>query len=237
MREIIHLSSETLLIDWNLILKKIGVSGNKDHIKIINDIFRTAKEKFLESCNPTGIISDITIEEFDAVYRGEGKNESLTPLTAIFRRADNLALYIVTLGNVLSQMITDLIKSNSITMAHMMDIIASEVTEIVADSIQNYYIKKLSEKDLINERTRVLRYSPGYCGWHISAQKKIFKHVRPEEIGISLNDGFIMDPLKSSSGVMISGPGEIHNFKNNFIFCQKCETHNCRERIKAGTLN
>jgi hypothetical protein len=78
----------------------------------------------------------------------------------------------------------------------------------------------------------VLSYSPGYCGWDISAQKKLFAYLQPKNIGIRLNDSYLMTPLKSVSGVLIDGKKEIHIFQNNFDFCESCKTHSCRERIK-----
>jgi hypothetical protein len=233
MRKTIRFEPDTLPINWEVILKKIGVSGNKEHTARINHIFNSAKETFFQSWKPSGIISDITIREFEPIYRGDGKNEHPAPLDAIFRKADKLALYVVTLGGNLKRAMVELIRANAITEAYMLDVIASEVTEIVADEIQNYFLDNLAEKKQINDHSKILRYSPGYCGWHISAQKRIFEYLQPGEIGIELTDSFLMDPIKSNSGVLISGPREIHYFKNTFSFCEICETHNCRERIKV----
>jgi len=233
MRKTIRFEPETLPIDWKVIFKKIGVSGNKKLSARTSHRFDLAAESFLKSWKPSGIFSDLTIREFEPIYRGAGKNEKPAPLDAIFREADNLALYIVTLGGDLTRAIHELNRTNAITEAYMLDIIASEATEIVADGIQNHFRDHLVEKRQICGRSKILRYSPGYCGWHISAQTKIFDYLKPGEIGIELTDGFLMDPLKSNSGVIVSGPGEIHQFKNTFSFCKSCETHNCRERIKV----
>jgi hypothetical protein len=76
-----------------------------------------------------------------------------------------------------------------------------------------------------------LRYSPGYCGWHISGQRKLFDFLKPETIGISLRESHLMEPLKSVSGVVIVGPAGIHAFQDEYPFCERCKTHGCRERI------
>ena len=83
------------------------------------------------------------------------------------------------------------------------------------------------------EGTALLRYSPGYCGWHVSGQKRLFEFLQPQQIGITLRESFLMQPLKSISGVMIAGPIDIHRFKNDYPFCERCETEGCRERIRA----
>ncbi|MHC4266624.1 MAG: vitamin B12 dependent-methionine synthase activation domain-containing protein, partial [Planctomycetota bacterium] len=81
--------------------------------------------------------------------------------------------------------------------------------------------------------TRILSYSPGYCGWDISGQKKLFEYLHPGKIGISLNNTYLMTPLKSVSGVLVAGKNEIHQFRPNYPFCKSCKTHSCLLRMKA----
>jgi hypothetical protein len=78
---------------------------------------------------------------------------------------------------------------------------------------------------------RALAYSPGYCGWHVTGQRKLFKYLRPEEIGITLNASCLMQPLKSVSGVLVVGPGHVHKFQPTYSFCETCREKQCRERI------
>ncbi|HSW39915.1 MAG TPA: hypothetical protein VLL97_10535, partial [Acidobacteriota bacterium] len=86
--------------------------------------------------------------------------------------------------------------------------------------------------------TRVQYYSPGHCGWHISGQEKIFEALRPEEIGISLKPNWIMQPLKSISGILVIGDIEIHRFEPVFCFCRHCREKKCVTRFKyLETLN
>jgi hypothetical protein len=42
-----------------------------------------------------------------------------------------------------------------------------------------------------------------------------------------------MQPLKSVSGVLVAGPGSIHDFDDDFDFCDECATRQCRERIAS----
>lgn len=76
-------------------------------------------------------------------------------------------------------------------------------------------------------------FSPGYCGWHVSGQKRLFESLRPDEIGIELSESFLMQPLKSVSGVIVVGPREIFDFDDAFSFCDECSTHSCRDRIRT----
>ncbi len=94
------------------------------------------------------------------------------------------------------------------------------------------YLDNLISSDKFGKNSALLRYSPGYCGWHITGQKKLFEELKPESIGITLNSSYLMQPIKSISGVMISGDKNIHFFENNFSFCADCKTISCKERMK-----
>ena len=67
----------------------------------------------------------------------------------------------------------------------------------------------------------MLRYSPGYCGWHITGQKMLHENLQSRDIGITLTEAFSMKPMKSMSGVIISFKPSIHDFNNNYPFCVK----------------
>jgi hypothetical protein len=78
--------------------------------------------------------------------------------------------------------------------------------------------------------TVFLRYSPGYCGWDITGQRQLFQALRPEEIGITLRESCLMEPLKSISGVLVAARPEDHRFDNTYPFCSACTTKTCRSR-------
>jgi len=83
------------------------------------------------------------------------------------------------------------------------------------------------------EGAAVLGYSPGYCGWHISGQRRLFERLGPGEIGISLNDSCLMRPLKSVSGVLVAGAAPIHRFRPEFTCCAECATRLCVPRMRS----
>lgn len=63
------------------------------------------------------------------------------------------------------------------------------------------------------------------------------EYLQPEKIGISLNDNFLMSPIKSVTGVLVDGKKEIHIFETNFLFCSSCKHHSCSERMKKLLSN
>jgi hypothetical protein len=70
------------------------------------------------------------------------------------------------------------------------------------------------------------RYSPGYCGWNVSEQHKLFSLLEDNYCGISLNESALMQPIKSVSGII--GIGEKVRF--NKYTCNLCDQQNCLYR-------
>jgi len=233
MREIINFSVQDIKPNRDAILKNRGTPPSTESLEKVDTLLKVAMDLFYTLAVPVGIISGVSISEFEVIYCGEGQNEKTTPVDEIFRRADNLALFAVTLGEKVSQKINELFKLKEFALGCILDSIASKGTEKAGDITENHFFKYLIKNRKATASTRILRYSPGYCGWHISGQKKLFEFLHPEDIGISLGDSFLMHPLKSISGVMIAGQKEIHYFKDNFPFCRQCSKHTCRERIKS----
>jgi hypothetical protein len=91
----------------------------------------------------------------------------------------------------------------------------------------------MKDSRLVGSDARVLTYSPGYCGWHVSGQRALFRVLRPEEIGVTLNESCLMQPLKSVSGVMVAGAAAVHRFRPTYDFCDACATHECRTRMAS----
>lgn len=232
MREIIEIPIYDTKPSRVTVLKTQGITIDRELPRKIETLFNRAMELFIEFSHPKGIISEISIPEFESIYTGEGLNEKRTPLDDIYREAENLAIFAITIGDRLSQKIDELFKANEFALGSMLDSVASDGVEKAADIVENHFLKLLSKRGEINASTGILRYSPGYCGWHMSGQKKLFEFLHPENIGVTLLDSYLMKPLKSISGVMVVGDREIHNFEDSYPFCNQCLTHSCRNRIK-----
>lgn len=232
MREIVKISIDATEPAKNDVLKMQGIPMNKKVSANTMHLFNKSMELYRTYAQPRGIFSEISIPAFAVVYYGEALNEKRTPLDRIFRRADNLALFAVTIGEQVIEKVDELFRSNEYALGSMLDSIASAGAEKAADVIEDFFYNLLAKRDKANQATKILRYSPGYCGWHVSGQKKLFAYLCPEDIGITLLDSFIMRPLKSISGVLVAGKREIHVFEDTYPICRRCEDHSCRERLR-----
>ena len=208
-----------------------GIARGVKPSKKIVELYSTALLLYRELAEPKGVIETISVQDFSQVYSGMGLNEKKTPLATIYPQSQYLAILAFTLGEAISQEITRLFKNNDFALGSMLDSVASEGADMATRIGEQEFYQFLMAKDQCKPSTTVLLYSPGYCGWHISAQKRLFEYLEPEEIGITLNQRFLMVPLKSITGVLVAGKRDIHIFKNNYSFCDKCNHRSCIMRI------
>lgn len=196
-------------------------------------LFDLAMEEFDRLASPRGLLREISIEEFDDIYPGEGRNAPESPLEEIYPRAQRLALFAATVGDGPSDQIGTLFKRGDPALGYALDVIASEATNMLADRLSLRFLGMLRGRYGDKADTRVLPYSPGYCGWHVSGQRKLFESLHAGKIGVTLSDSFLMRPLKSVSGVLVAGGANVHKFRPVYPFCDDCTTHECRGRMAS----
>lgn len=227
---IIDFSIDEIIPEREVVFKSQGIKLDTKVPQKITDLYDYSLSLFTKEVEPKGIIKEISISEFSEIFQGNGENEENTPLQSIFPLAEYLALFAFTLEKNISDAISSLFSEKDFAIAYMLDSIASASADKAASIAELYFFSMLRERKSINESSKSLMYSPGYCGWNISGQKQLFKKLNPENIGISLNNQFLMIPLKSISGVLVCGKKEIHHFDNDFTFCAQCQTFSCIDR-------
>ena len=232
MNQIINFEVSRVMPSKEAVFLNQGFKKDSAIPEKISQLFSEAKDIFTESSHPILKISELSKLDFVKIYEGEGKNEMDTPLAHIYPQADNLALFALTLGKEISDKIDYLFRTNDFALGFMLDTIASFSADKSVELGEIYYLDNLLKLRLNPNGSEVLGYSPGYCGWHISGQKKLFEVLKPEDINISLNESCLMIPLKSVSGVLIEGDKKIHQFESNYNFCSDCTTYSCKLRMK-----
>lgn len=234
MREVLRVTAAEAMPDVDEALRRQGMpNGAADLGPGLHGALEAARRHFDDLADPVGLIEAVTPAEFAAVYAGEGCNPPETPLPGIAARAEALALFAATLGRALSEKVGALFHEHDLAVAYLLDTFASAAADDLADRLARLLAVSLRERGLSRHRSRVLPYSPGYCGWHVSGQARLFARLRPREIGITLNDSFLMTPLKSVSGVLVAGDAATHRFRADFPFCAACASRECRDRLAA----
>ena len=237
MRKIINISVNDVIPSVETVLRGQGIPRhvNPDERTIL--LTEEAISIFRQKAKPVGLLSEISQNEFVNVFAGDGRNEIDSPIEKFYQTSEKLAMFAVTIGEDVCYEITALFMRNDFALGSLLDSTASEGTEMAAQFIEDIYRNHLVTNCHFSKIIGILRFSPGYCGWHVSAQKKIFQALHPEEIDITLNASFLMQPLKSISGVIIAGKKEIFEFEDTFSFCKDCTVHICRDRIDSLFAN
>ena len=233
MRQIIPITKDAVSPSLAAVLRSQGISEGTAASERVMQLAEMSLIIYHELSAPVGLVMEINREEFTAVYQGQGLNEKSTPLGQIAPAAERLALFAITLGKDVSDRISLLFDEQEFALGALLDGVASESAEMASQVLESEYQEYLKRNGLLKAGIGLLPFSPGYCGWHISAQRKLFDVLQADEIGIFLGESFLMEPLKSVSGVFVAAPKEAFAFDDDFPFCATCRTRTCRERIQA----
>jgi hypothetical protein len=215
------------------VLEQLGMPADVPVPARLAPLFMQAAALFNEHVRPAGIVADVSGEEFAAVYQGEGRNAPRSVVAEIAPRAEHLALFAVTLGAGVSDVLRRCFAEHEYALASVLDAMASAAADGAADIVERHHETRLRADGWATSDGAVLRYSPGYCGWDVTGQRRLFARLQPAAIGLTLTDSCLMQPLKSVSGVLLAGPRRIHHFATDYPFCDACETRTCRERLRA----
>ena len=229
----IGFSKHRLLPAPAAVFAALGMKTDTEPAPKVSALLRQALEIFAALSEPRDVLESISKSEFAALYSGEGLNAPEAPLGLIFPRAERLFLFAFTMGEPISREIERLFQSHDFPLASMLDTVASLAADNAGREAESWIARQNDSGQSGAQVLKVLLYSPGYCGWHLSGQKKLFDFLRPERIHLRLNERFLMIPLKSISGVLVAGTGEIHQISERYPFCDHCKSPTCRQKGMA----
>ena len=140
----------------------------------------------------------------------------------LIKKSDSIAVFLCTAGEGIGIRSRKAMREGDLLTGYIYDVIGSEIVESATDLMQNEL-----EKTVISSGKKITnRYSPGYCGWDVAEQHKLFQLVPGNFCGIRLTESALMDPIKSVSGII--GIGE--NVRFNPYTCNLCDIKNCLHR-------
>ncbi len=235
MTEQLHIATEQIVPERADVFENQGIPPDADVSAEVERLYSVALRQLADVAEPRAVLGEVTVTEFEAIYAGEGDNDARTPVGDIYPNADRLVLFAVTLGEAVCQRVGDHFAGNDFALGAMLDSVASAAADRLAEVVQERCGEMLRADGWSRNGGRVLRYSPGYCGWHVSGQRRLFEALRPERIGIRLTESCLMQPLKSVSGVIIAGDKGLHCVAMDYACCAECKTHGCRERSESSS--
>jgi hypothetical protein len=135
------------------------------------------------------------------------------------KRAEWIAVFLCTAGPEIGIRSRAAMKDGDLLTGYVYDVIGSEVVEAAVDLMQDNLQRAVSAEGYKITN----RYSPGYCGWDVAEQHKLFQLLPDNYCGIVLNDSALMNPEKSVSGFI--GIGE--HVRYNPYTCRLCDMKDC----------
>jgi hypothetical protein len=145
------------------------------------------------------------------------------------KRSDSVALFLCTAGAEIGLRSKKAMQERDFLKGYIYDVVGSEIVEAAADIMQ----ADLEKMNLEKGKKTTNRYSPGYCGWDVAEQHKLFRHFPENYCGIQLTQSALMNPVKSVSGII--GIGK--EVKNNPYTCRMCEQKDCVYRRAREMYN
>jgi hypothetical protein len=135
------------------------------------------------------------------------------------KKSESVAVFLCTAGEEIGKISRKAMYEGDPLRGYIYDIAGSMIAEAASDLLQNEL-----EKAVATSGSKITnRYSPGYCGWNVVEQHKLFQLIPDNFCGISLTESALMDPVKSVSGII--GIGE--KVKFNPYTCKMCDMKDC----------
>ena len=233
MTDLVNIELSGTVPDADAVLEAQGIPSGTVVDRRTHRLLENALQSYREIASPKGITAEIDGDEMAVIYEGEGTNARPAVLDEILPYAVSRTLFAVTLGPAITEEIRVLIARNEFAEAVMLDAAASCGADLAAEQVETMREEALRGGAVIDPSHGVLRFSPGYCGWHVSGQRKLFARLDPSKIGITLTESCLMQPLKSVSGVIVAAPADRFDVDDTYPFCADCANHACLDRYQA----
>jgi len=213
-------------IDIGQLLLNMGYGSNHQPPARIDSLINDYVENVHQLIEPSYsyVIRDIMlVYEPSVVIDGSVIFQS-NVIARLLERCDKVAVFVVTIGNHLEEMVCRLAEDRLMLQATVLDAIGSAAVEKLADFVQG----RISQVAKIQGFDISRRFSPGYCDWDVSQQEILFRAVDGDSAGVSLTQGCLMLPRKSISGII--GIGRSKGNIGSYNPCQTCNKRDCRAR-------
>jgi hypothetical protein len=168
------------------------------------------------------LISDGRIEGTTAVHIQNHVLNTGPTISRLLDKSSSFAVFAATAGVEFEQITQEHKKTGDMLVHYILDVMGTAIVEKAGDYLESKLDKNFP--DMLHTH----RFSPGYCNWHLTEQRKIFALLGDRPCGITLSDVCLMNPIKSISGIIGIGK-EVEPKK---YACQYCELETCYKRKK-----
>lgn len=186
--------------------KLMGYKGHKPEesiLKLIEELWNSLKDlcvPYAGYCILKGgkhgqnevIVNDLVLQTGPVIAEAMGE-------------ASEIAIFTATLGVGYDVWMEQIKSEDNI----LNEFIANSMATVIIESITEELIALLKHSVAGQELTITNNYSPGYCGWSLFEQRKLFSLLPNDVSGITLTESCLMLPIKSVSGIIGVGKNVI----------------------------
>jgi cobalamin-dependent methionine synthase I len=200
----------------------IGYKEGEDS-ELVTDVIEEILKESKEICTAKAQYTTFPGIKFDNSSKSvEISNMSFNVKKIVYnqiKKSDSAAIFLCTAGAEIGIRSRSAMHEGDLFRGYIYDVVGSEIVEATADLMQAEL-----EKEVILEGKHITNsYSPGYCGWDVTEQHKLFRLFPENYCGIRLTESALMDPVKSISGII--GIGDKVRFNPNT--CGMCDIEDC----------
>lgn len=227
--ELIEIDREDFLLEEEKIYSHVA-PGSKEADPHTADLIHTLVRQSLDLMHPLAAVSYTQAGEAPGkgkVAAGDIHFETGGTIAKMLRGSERYAFFIATAGPQPEALSRALLKNGEFLEGYIVDVIGSFLVEQVAEQVHQNVKDRASD----NGWSASNRYSPGYCGWKVDEQQKLFSLFPDGSCGITLSASALMHPIKSVSGLI--GMGKSVRFRD--YTCELCSMTKCIYRqIRPG---
>ena len=183
------------------IISAIGYSEGEipeGYNEILNELIQNAKNIVSPECGcmilpQSRASASMGVVTLDGV---EFKTDKI--VAGPLKKISSAAIFVGTVGHQFDKWSKETFANGDPLSGYFIDILGSEIAESIAEWLEKKIGKYASELDLKCSN----RYSPGYCGWSVAEQHKLFNFFPNGFCNVKLTDSSLMKPHKSVSGII-----------------------------------
>jgi hypothetical protein len=140
-------------------------------------------------------------------------------ITASFREAEKVILFLFTAGIEYELRAREQLHHGDQIKGYITDVLGSIIVELAVEKMCLELKNDMKRSCLLLTNP----YSPGYCGWPVSDQSKLFSFFPDGFAGITLSQSSLMQPIKSVSGMIGAGK----KARKRAYQCEICDHTTC----------
>jgi len=196
---------DELEINLNNVIKSMGYTdGNipDGYNEILNELLETAKNLVRPQCGFVIIPQNSSAVSNGIVTIDGIEFETDRIVASPLKKMTGSVIFLGTVGQEFDRWSKETFDNGDPLAGYIIDILGSEIAEAIADWLARRIGYYVSEKRMKISN----RYSPGYCGWSVAEQQKLFNFFPENFCEVTLMESSLMKPHKSVSGIIGIGP-------------------------------